>query len=244
LNRPERLGCIALGCGAAIVGVVVTVAAVIVVNRARAPGETTDDPARPFVPSWAPCAGTSSPSDSIDAPLSVADPKRVDVAEVFGQARALALRLEPSARLTSISATGLAREGRYDLTTANMSIHFEYRCLDATKPPGADRRQGQAFVLLSGKHARAQRVDLSVGLLDFAPPLSDPPCGTAAAWRAVVASGVPDDARATFVLSPWKEGGGGRHAPPPRDITVWIVDVPGHPDLRREVEAGACRVTR
>jgi hypothetical protein len=48
LNRPERLGCIALGCGAAIVGVVVTVAAVIVVNRARAPGETTDDPARPL----------------------------------------------------------------------------------------------------------------------------------------------------------------------------------------------------
>ena len=243
MNRTDRLGCIALGCGAAIVGVVALVV-VIVVIRAPTSDEGADGPARLVVPSWAPCAGTPSPSDSIDAPLTVSDPKRVDVAEVFGQARALALRLEPSARLTSISANGLAHEGKYDLTTENMSIHFEYRCLDATKPPGADRRQGQAFVLLSGTHAHAQRLDLPGGVLDFVPPLSDPPCGTAAAWRAVVASGVPNDARATFVLSPWKEGGGGRHAPPPRDITVWIVDVPGHPELRREVEASACRVTR
>ena len=74
------------------------------------------------------------------------------------------------------------------------------------------------------------------GILDSMAPPQEPPCGTAAAWRAVVASGVVPDARATFVLSQGSADLAGE--------TVWILAVPGHPEYSRQVDAARClRVT-
>jgi hypothetical protein len=241
-TKPDRAGYAICGCLVVFFLVLVAAVVLLVVIAVRAP-KTEDAPeprgvhVPPGRPAWEPCRGQPASVDSMEAPLAVADPRRIDVTQVFEQAEKLALRLEPSARLTTISSNGLANAGTYDLVASNMSIHFEYRCLAPGKPPGQDRRQGQAFVLLGGGKALARRIDLPAGLRDVYAPFDGAPCGTVAAWRAVMGSGVPMDARATFVLSP----GSGRFEGGP----IWIVDVPGHPEYRRDVEARTCtRVMR
>jgi len=240
VDKSDRIGCALFGCiGAAFLGIIVILVWILIVVH-QEPDQPEDCVALPSTPGlqpWEPCVGHPSAEDSFEAPLTVADPRRVDVAEVFEAAMKLALRLEPSARLTTISANGPAIEGRYDLVASNMSIHFEYRCLETTKPPGQDRRQGQAYVFLQNGKVIARRLDVAAGLRDVYASFDIAPCGTVSAWRAVVGSGVPNDARATFVLSP---GSG-----PFKGEPIWIVDVPGHPEFRRDVEARTCsRVMR
>jgi hypothetical protein len=241
-TKPDRAGYAICGCVVFVLLVLVVVMVWVVVIALRHP-KTEDAPEPPSVhvppgrPPWEPCRGRPASVDSIEAALTVADPRRVDVTQVFAQAEKLALELEPSARLTTIASNGLATAGAYDLVASNMSIHFEYRCLEPGKPPGQDRRQGQAFVLLGDGKARARRIDLHAGLRDVYAPFDVAPCGTVAAWRAVVGSSVPSDAQASFVLAP---GSGPFEGGP-----IWIVDVPGHPEHRRDVEARTCaRVMR
>ena len=232
MDKSERIGCAFLGCmGALFVGgLVVLVVIVIVARRESDPSEDPVAlPTPPALQPWEPCVGHPSAQDSFEAPLSVADARHVDSAEMFEQAKKLALRLEPAAHLVLMSASGVAAGGKYDLTTTNVSVHFQVRCLETGKPPGQDQREGQAYVFVRDGKLSASRIHVPSDL----PVFDVTPCGTAAAWRAVVGSGVPSEARATFVLSP----GFGPFARDP----IWIVDVPGHPDFRRQVEARTCR---
>jgi hypothetical protein len=242
MDKAERIGWAVIGCGAlAFVGIAaaVVVGVVVATRRseevvARPQNEPTKPDMRPRSTPWAKCppANRQARGASIEAPLTVPNAHRVDIADVFAQAKALVVRLEPTAQLTGISGTGFATQGTYDLSASNLSINFEYRCLDGARPPGMDRHQGHALALIEGSKITAHRVEIAAGLLDAFAPFEGQPCSTALAFRAAVASQVPSDARATFVLSPVVEG-----------RWVWRIDVPGHPDYKREVDATTCALS-
>lgn len=234
--RPDRTGLIVFGClGLFVIAAVVTtllVVLVVVGARRETGGGGRAKSHGPRIQPWAACQGTPSPERSFEEALAVADPRQVDVADVLGQTRSLARRLEPDAALTSIESAGLAVEGKYDLTTGSLSTHFEYRCLDATKPPGQDKRSGQVFVFVRDGRVRAERLPGAAVLLEIYPPLEDRPCRTADAWRAVVVSGVPKEAQASFLYS--------QPVVTADDGSVWMVAIPGHPEYQRNVDARTC----
>jgi hypothetical protein len=211
--------------------VLVAIAAVLALTAACGRPSGLDEPAPP--PSAA--AGASGvpvvpvpPGADAAVALRVADPRRVDVLEVYPQAKALALRLEPGASLVSIRASHV-RGGTLDLTgDGRISMDFEFKGVDPTKPPGQDSIEKSIGVEISNRIAVA-RVRAGAHRLDGGRSLPDPECPTTRAWRTAVESGVADNAVATLLYYDNRPFS-------PASPTVWSLRVDGHDEMRREID--------
>jgi hypothetical protein len=243
-KKTDRVTLGVVGCFLAfLVALVGTVVGVFVwlVPRARPAADAGADPAATAPPRrWEvleapPCpAPPGRETDGLlTEPWRVRDPARIDLAELHDQARPMALRLEPNAKLVSISALKLAAGGAFDGSEGNFSFNFEYRCLQQGAPPGEDLIEGVVLVLAQAGTLHASRVPVRPApTLMFRGALPEPPCSTVAAWTTAVASGVPADARASFVYSEATGSVGG---------ASWLITVPGHP-YKREVDGQSCRL--
>ncbi|MEZ4308874.1 MAG: hypothetical protein R3F14_12625 [Polyangiaceae bacterium] len=181
-----------------------------------------------------PCAFEPGTGSELSEPLRVHDPARVDLAELYDQVAPLVRRLEPNAKVTTISALREAADGAFDSAEGNFSFNFEYRCLRAGMPPGKDLVQGMLLGFVQGGIVRASRVPVPhAPTLERRGGLPEPPCSTVAAWTTAVATGVPANARATFL---YMEATGSRGG------ASWLIGVPGHDEYKREVDGTTCRL--
>jgi len=167
--------------------------------------------------------------------VQAADPRKVDIADVVRQARAVAVAQEPHVdRLSSVVASNV-NGGLLDTTQQPAaSISFSFRYTDPTKPPGQkDVVQGSVAVQVANGGLVPTRMDAFYR----EPALGDPKCASRDAWAAAVKSGVPDNAVATFHLydnTPFS----------PKSPTVWSIRVEGHDEYRREIDAMSCAVVK
>jgi len=77
---------------------------------------------------------------------------------------------------------------------------------------------------------RSELVGAKNALVRTSKALPTPKCGTRGAWKAALAAGVPADAQATFEYGR-REG-----------AATWVIEVRGHPELRREVDGVRCAI--
>jgi len=197
------------------------------------PGQPAPDPGPTFSRPGASARRLEVPPGADTAvTVEVADPEHVDVLEVYPQARALALRLQPEARLVSIIAFQV-RRGTVDLTRdGRVSVEFDFKGLDAAKPPGEDKVERKVTVEIKGNRAAARMRPSATRLEDhgfLSGALPDPMCTTKKAWSTAVASGVPDDAVGTMHYY-------NNRTFSPASPAVWSLRVDGHDELRREID--------
>lgn len=162
--------------------------------------------------------GMTAASESLDAPLPAVDPKRADVTDVAAACRALAKKLDPNAELVGIDAVKPLANGVANLE-AGETLLFTY---EGEK----NDKTGMISVEVTATRIEGTRL----GFPRWAKPLADPRCSIKDAFRAAVNAGVPADARAEFEYG--REPG----------IGNWSIDVPGRPELAREVDGATCKV--
>jgi hypothetical protein len=210
-------------------------------EKKKPPAETTaeeEDAAAPAAPPEA--ESDDDESAAPDAKIHAADPKHVDVAELFTQARAHAIARDPRVVFTDVTIKNFAEDGSLDLTTsggAEARFTFEYAGLDPKKPPGADTVELGVFVTAAKGLFKTTSWDSSFAFgknaLALPMPESDPftgfgKCGNAAAWKTIVASGVPAATVADLHFRRYKQ-------------PIWSILVKGHDELGRKVPFGTCK---
>jgi hypothetical protein len=235
------------GCMTALLLVIAggAASAVWLVLRPRAPGPVQPDPVttapQPVEPVFPPRA-TAEPSperaeSERDASEPDAGPTVVDLVDPLPEAKRRARELQTGAQLLLINATQL-RRGAFDVSQGGgILYHFEYVGKDATKPPGLDQVKRTIMVTFGAGGMSTNVQEGHAFHLDapnhfFGGPQPDPLCSSRAAWRAAVASGVPDDAVARMMLLDES----GAH--------VWSIRVDGHDEMRREIDARTCAMVR
>jgi len=152
------------------------------------------------------------------APLPPLDPSHVDAVAVYPAARALARSLAPSARLVGIEANVPTARGLVDLT-AGATLHYEF-AFDAPGDTGG-----------IGVHVSALGMQATRELIDGdSQPLEEPRCPISEVWAAAQSSGLHRDANAKLRY--------GASA----GASVWVFEVPNHPELTRKINGVTCRV--
>lgn len=200
------------------------------------PGESPPpgQPGEPLAPE--PCAAPPGKKKERSEPLRAQDTARTEPSELYDQARALALGLEPNAKLVGIGAHALyprAQGGTFDAAQDSLSFRFEYRCLAGDAAAAQPPHQGVLEVVARNGALQATRAaGADTPALAGGRALSkDAPCSTAAAWATAVASGLPADRSAVFLYV---------DAAGPETSPVWLVTVAGPPP--REIDGQTCRL--
>jgi uncharacterized membrane protein len=162
------------------------------------------------------------------------DLSKVDGLELLLQARLAALKVDRHAKLRQAYfrrvAGGVIDVARGD--GASFDFHYNYK--DAKRPPGEDTVKGRLSVSLNrGKFRVLRHGGSSRGRA-----LREPSCGTAKLWKALVASGVPNNAvgRLYYQRAGRARGRG--------DRTVWRFYVSGHREYSRTADGQTCKVLR
>lgn len=172
-------------------------------------------------------------------PIRADDPERVDLVDLFWQARAAAEKLQPSPGLVEISALRVVR-GTVDTTgTSAAEYRFRYEGRNPSRPACEDEVIVGITVLVGAGTLKARESDGTTRRKDYRErqPRGDGelivPCSSTKAWAAAVRSGVPENAMATFAYGqPHLEGPG----------RAWEVYVKGPPAFEREIDPGTCEV--
>jgi len=164
-------------------------------------------------------------------PIAAQDLEHVDLADIVKQARPIALHLD--GRLKLIGAHAQTFNGGFVDTTAASAaeVSFERDEKDPSLPPGRDKTDvklvwvtaDRGSFLVSGRH------ESSWGSW-AGPGVDDPRCSSQAAWRVMLRSHVPANTVAELRLD--SDG----------HMAFWRLDVEGHSELRREVDAKTCRL--
>jgi hypothetical protein len=193
-------------------------------------------------PSLSPPSDSARPLGEGEVLFETADPAHVDPGELVAQARALALRADPHAVLTAISINPAITGGVVDVRPGSSwgFYTFEYSYFDKSKPVGKDKIEGMITISGAGPRFRVTRTSVTMRLHvpGFDPAgAPDPHCTLKSAWKAAVASGVPDSAVASVSYG---EAWAGRTNRP----FVWSFRVDGHQDLNREIHGATCAVVK
>lgn len=234
-QKVDRVAVGVLGCFALLVlALAGSIVFFVIWLRSTAGGATSaaGDPAAPPPFRTEPCAAPPGRVKEIAEPMRARDLARVDVAEVYDQARSLALRVEPNARLVSIAAAP-GSAGTFNSEQAILGFHFEYQCLTPDASSGSTLHRGLVQVTQARGTLTGRRTpDVEASRLTEHGPLPEPPCSTAAAWITASATGLPPSSQASFLYS-YAKG-----SPP---AGVWIVTAveAGSP---REVDGATCRL--
>ncbi len=129
----------------------------------------------------------------------------------------MAKKLDPGAELSGIDIEDPIQRGLVDLSK-NQSIVFSFDYREKTS-------LGDISVDVTQNSLQATRVPhIGVG-----ERLADPKCKVGEAWKAATRAGVSPESSATF-----RYGDGGRG--------TWLLEVPGRPELRREIDGQTCAV--
>ncbi len=166
--------------------------------------------------------------------IDAADKKHVDLTDLIRQARAVALKANPRAVLTT-AVIQKTVGGLVDTTgdnTADLGFSWSYH--DTTKPAGADLVQGHMTFAVYGGSFRTVTMPNAMGMEKAIP---DPACTSQKAWAAGVASGVPSNAIGQMHLYD-------NSSFSPKSPIVWSIRVEGHDELRREIDAKDCHLVK
>jgi hypothetical protein len=199
-------------------------------------------PAEPAVPSPSPEVPASAPS-ATEPPPPFPDMAHVDPADIYPQAKRMALAINGHAELEksilAIVQNGGTTGGTVDLTGDQfISYDFDYSYLDPSAPPGKDLVQGRIGVTANQRGLHVFPGETPAG--PFPPFVSgprDPKCSVREAWKTAVATGVPADATASLRYSD-------NSAFDPRTSFVWSFTVAGHGEYRREIDGRTCALVK
>jgi hypothetical protein len=198
-------------------------------------------PGRRAAPATAPAtAATTAPVSRADStwPLDLPDRAHVDILDVYPAARAAALQVQPGVELFGISGTGLVH-GTLDLAEARAPdagpgapLFFQFEDGGASRGRNKVRHHVDVKVDRDGLHVTSVEGAVLSGEHEgqSLETLAEPSCSSRKAWAAAVESGVPEDARATFLL---------RGTPL---LLVWSIHVPGNLSYHRTVDARTCAI--
>jgi len=159
------------------------------------------------------------PREVLSAPLTGVALDRLDPIDALPAAKKLARSIKPNAQLATIEVEEPIRGGVLDATRGS-KLFYELEYSDADGTEGLIIVHVQAGKLVATRNA----------IPPMGEPLPDPSCGTQRAWAAAVGSGVPADARARF------------HYGQRRGASTWMIEVPGRPEHKREVDGMTCAV--
>jgi hypothetical protein len=198
----------------------------------------TDTSALPGPPHEPPIAAPAS-SEPIhlgpeEVALQAADLTRVDPQEIARQARAIALHEEPRAVLVGITAHGAVTAGTVDIKGGgSVLFDYQYRYFEKNRPPGADKVEGTLWVHAVRSRFAVRHVPGAMLLSVRPDPAPEPRCSARSAWKAVVQSGVPENAVASLRYGERRGG----------EPFLWSFDVEGHPELARQVDGATCALS-
>lgn len=195
----------------------------------------TEPTAKTFAP--APTIGFAGDLEWV-RPVEAADMSKVDIADLCGQARPIAERLQPGAQLVDIVAFEITN-GLADLTGASRVLcEFEFAGTDPTQPPGKDSVEYKIDVQAKGGTLTGRRMKWPASRLKhFDGALEFPTCSSQKMWTVATSSGVPGNAVATIHFY-------GNKAFSPKSPHVWSVRVDGHDEYRREIDGKTCAMVK
>lgn len=168
-------------------------------------------------------ATTAAPRE--EAPLRLED-RRATAERVLSAATELAREHDKSASLATVKVRRMKEDGRVDLQSDGAFLAV----FEALEPAKVIEVWSRATGCSAAPCLRV-RGGGAPFYLRYGKPLSPPACPLAAAWGAVVNSGVP---RGVAPSASYGDGAG-----PP---TVWRFEVEGSPTLNRSVDTADCRV--
>jgi len=167
-------------------------------------------------------------------PLQTADVHAVDPQALFPAAKRVAMSLDPDAELQSITAQR-TRGGTVDLSgTGQIAYRFEY-----VRNPGTDARELGSVDVTAGCWGLFAKRDRFARIYrhNQYDPVPDPRCSAKSAWRAAVASGIPED---TVTDIAYRDDDIMVRGSP----SVWSFTVPEQPSLDRKVLGTTCTLLR
>ena len=175
----------------------------------------------------------------LTVPVRATDLTTLDLVTLYGEARAVALRLQPGAKFMSLVAFDLT-DGVIDLTSEMRAVFtFEFVGTIEGAPPGKD--VVQRTIRINAEHGKLVGTRSEHGVttlkLNGGKFLHDPTCTSKAAWAAAVKSGVPKDAVVTLHFYD-------NRAFSPASPDVWSFRVNGHDEYRREVDGKTCAIVK
>jgi hypothetical protein len=209
---------------------------------AEKPATPAEKPATPLPPP----AKTFAPEPSVGfagdlewtRPVETADMTKVDIGDLFAQARPIADKLQPGAQLVNIVAFDITG-GVADLTgESRVMYEFEFAGTDPSQPPGKDSVEFRVDVEAKAGALTGRRMKWPAShLKHFGGAIEPPKCSSATMWATATGSGVPSNAVATIHFYQ-------NRAFSPQAPFVWSVRVEGHDEYRREIDGKTCAMVK
>jgi hypothetical protein len=224
-----------------------TVAAIVTaLLLSREPKLPAAPPAPPPAPTLAmsPAATGQTPNsaratDPNRVPLVAPDLEHVDLKEIIRQAQVIALQTDSQLKLVRADSWAY-RDGLVDATQSYLQgrgpaarVDFQFVETDPSQPPGNDRTgvrvvldlvEGVFLVSVSSFQSSVDGIDT-------------PLCSSASAWGVALKSHMPANAVAKIHLTRYDSSTRSNRS-------AWIINVDGHNELERIIDAKSCRLIR